>query len=136
MSQEVKRFFIGTVRGIARILALLVSGPFLYFLIFRSGEVVPSLSWTVPNEMPLFVAWIAVIVGVLMSWRWQMIGGFVTAASAIAIGALAYAGCGAEEFSTCMVVAVPYFLSGLLLLGCCWGSERLESSQPASDIAG
>ena len=133
MTQETKRFLIGTVRWIARLLALLVSGPFIYFIIFRSGQVVPDLSWRAANEMPLFLAWLAVIVGILLSWRWQMIGGLVTAMSAIAIGVLAHAGCGAKELTTCLVVSVPYFLSGLLLIGCCWGTERLTRSDSTAE---
>jgi hypothetical protein len=129
MSQEVKRFFIGTVRWSARVLALLVSGPFIYFLLFRSGQVVSELSWRAPNHMPLFLAWLAVIVGILASWRWEMIGGLVTATSAIAIGIFGYLGCGAGELLTCALVATPYFLSGLLLLGCCWGQRQLTSGE-------
>jgi hypothetical protein len=135
MSREVKLFFVGTVRWAARLLALLVSVPFLYFLLFRSIEVVPSLSWRAPNQMPLFAAWLAVIAGILMSWRWQMIGGLVTAVSAIAVGVLGYVGCGAEEISTCLVIAVPYLLSGLLLLGCCWGREQLRAAEPNQEVA-
>lgn len=129
MSQEVKRFMVDVVRWSARVLALVVSGPFLYFLIFRSGEVLPELSWRAPNQMPLFVAWLAVVIGILISWRWEMIGGLLTAVSAILIGAFSYLGCGSSELLTCALVAAPYFLSGLLILGCCWGKERLESTE-------
>ena len=52
MSQEVKRFMVGTVRWLARALALLISGPFIYFLLFRSGEVLPELCWSAVNQMP------------------------------------------------------------------------------------
>ncbi|MGD8967527.1 MAG: hypothetical protein PVI07_08465 [Anaerolineae bacterium] len=135
MSQGAKRFMIGSVRWIARLLALLVSGPFVYFLLFRSGEVVPNLSWRAPNQMPLFLAWLAVIAGILLSWRWEMIGGLLTAVSAIAIGVLAYAGCGSGELLTCALVAGPYLLSGLLLLGCCWGKERVQSSELDRELA-
>jgi len=134
MSQEVKRFLIHTVRWGARILALLVSGPFIYFLLFRSGEVVPALSWSDVNQLPLFVAWLAVIVGILMSWRWEMAGGLLTAASAILVGVFGYLGCGSSELLTCAVVAVPYFLSGLLLLGCCWGRKQLEFAESSAEL--
>jgi hypothetical protein len=135
MSQEVKRFMIGTVRWVARILALLVSGPFIYFLLFKSGEVVPELSWSAPNQMPLFVAWLAVVVGILMSWRWEMAGGLLTAASAILIGVFGYLGCGSGELLTCLIVAGPYLLSGLLLLGCCWGKDQLDAGEANVEAA-
>jgi hypothetical protein len=135
MSHEVKRFMIGTVRWGARVLALLVSGPFLYFLLFRSDEVVPTLSWRAPNQMPLLLAWMAVVVGIVISWRWEMIGGLLTAGSAILIGIFGYLGCGTGELLTCFLVTGPYLLSGLLLLGCCWGRRQLESTEPNSGIA-
>ncbi len=127
MSEEAKRQVIRTLRWVARVLALLVSLPFLYFLFFRSGEVLPRLSWSAPNEMPLFLAWLVVVAGILISWRWELVGGLMTAGAAILVGILGYAGCGADEVTTCLVVAVPYFLSGALLLGCCWGKERPQS---------
>ena len=126
MSQETKRFIIRVVRWIARVLAILVSGPFIYFLFFRSGAVLPELGWTVPNEMPLFVAWLAVIIGILISWRWEMVGGLLIAAGAVAIGVLGYLGCGPGELPTCTLIAGPYLLTGLLLLSCCWGRRQLE----------
>jgi hypothetical protein len=135
MSQEVKRFLIRTVRWGARILALLVSGPFIYFLLFKSGEVMSALSWSDLNQLPLFVAWLAVIVGILMSWRWEMVGGLLTATSAILIGVFGYLGCGSSELLTCAVVAVPYFLSGLLLLGCCWARNQLEFAESGSGLS-
>lgn len=127
MSQEAKRKVIQAVRWVARVLALLISLPFLYFLFFRSGEVLPRLSWSAPNEMPLFLAWLVVVAGILISLRWELVGGLLTAVAAILVGVLGYAGCGSDEIATCMVVAVPYLLSGALLLSCCWGKQRLQS---------
>jgi hypothetical protein len=135
MSQETKRLIIRIVRWIARVLAILVSGPFIYFLFFRSGEVLPELAWTAPNELPLFVAWVAVVIGILISWRWEMAGGLLTAAGALAIGVLGYLGCGAGELPTCTLVAGPYLLTGLLLLGCCWGRRQLGCEGPNGEPA-
>lgn len=136
MSHEVKGLMVGTVRWIARILALLMSVPFIYFLLFRSDQVVPKLSWRTPNQLPLFLAWVAIVVGILMSWRWEMLGGILIAVSAILIGVFGYLGCGSGELLTCLLVAGPYFLSGLLLLGCCWGKKRLEPAEPNSKLTG
>ena len=135
MSEQTKRVIIRAVRWFARLLAILVSGPFFYFLIFRSGEVVPRLSWTAPNEIPLLIAWLAVVAGLLMSWRWEMIGGLVMAGAAIAIGILGYLGCGAGELPTCTLVAGPYLLTGLLLLSCCWGRRWLECPESNGESA-
>jgi hypothetical protein len=126
MSRETKRFIICAVRWVARVLVLLVSAPFLYFLLFRSGEVVPRLSWRVPNELPLFLAWVVVVVGFVISWRWEIVGGLVIAVAAVAIAILGVVGCGIDELPTCTLVAAPYLLTALLLLGCCWGRRRLE----------
>jgi hypothetical protein len=135
MSRRASRFLIGGLRWLAVLLALLASGPFITFLLFRAGEVLPNLSWRAPNHMPLFAAWLAVMVGVLVSLRWQMIGGLVMATSAIAVGVLGYLGCGSGELLTCTLIAGPYVLSGLLLVGCCWGRERLQASELARELA-
>jgi hypothetical protein len=135
MSQRARRFLIGGLRWTAILLALLASGPFITFLLFRAGEVLPSLSWGAPNHMPLFVAWLAVIAGVLVSLRWEMIGGLVMATSAIAVGVLGYIGCGSGELLTCTLVAGPYVISGLLLLGSWWGRERIQASELGGQLA-
>jgi hypothetical protein len=135
MSRRPRRFLIGGLRWTAILLAVLASGPFITFLLFRAGEVLPKLSWRAPNHMPLFVAWLAVMAGVLVSLRWQMIGGLVMATSAITVGVLGYLGCGAGELLTCTLVAGPYLISGLLLLGCCWAREQLTSSELGRELA-
>ncbi|MGD2143267.1 MAG: hypothetical protein PVF54_02180 [Anaerolineae bacterium] len=135
MSRGVLRYAIGGARWIARLLAVLASGPFISFLLFRSGEVIPNLSWRPPNQMPLLLAWLAVIVGILVAVRWEMIGGLVTAVSAVALGVLGYVGCGEGELLTCALVAGPYFLSGLLLLGSWWGREQLKALEQIPELA-
>jgi hypothetical protein len=126
---------IAGLRWTAILLALLASGPFITFLLFRAGGVLPNLSWRAPNHMPLFLAWLAVMAGILVSLHWEMIGGLVMATSGIAVGVLGYLGCGSGELLTCTLVAGPYLVSGLLLLGCCWGKEQLASSELARDLA-
>jgi hypothetical protein len=63
-----------------------------------------------------------------------MVGGLLTATSAILLGVFGYLGCGSGELLTCAVIVVPYFLSGLLLLGCCWGRKQLEFSESSSEL--
>ncbi|MGD2103596.1 MAG: hypothetical protein PVJ55_00590 [Anaerolineae bacterium] len=135
MTKETKRFLLNSLAWAARALGVLVSGPFVYFLLFRSSQVVPNLSWRAPNQLPLLFAWIAVLTGVVLAWRWEMIGGTVTAVSAVLVVALGYLGCGADELLTCTVVAGPYLLTGLVLIGCCWGRERLRSSGQDGKLA-
>jgi hypothetical protein len=85
--------------------------------------------------MPLFVAWLVLIAGVLVSLRWEMVGGLVMATSAIAVGVLAYAGCGSSELLTCTLVAGPYLVSGLLLLGSWWVRERMQVAELGVELA-
>jgi hypothetical protein len=85
--------------------------------------------------MPLFVAWLIVMAGMLVSLRWEMVGGLMMAISAIAVGVLGYVGCGAGELLTCTLVAGPYLLSGLLLLGSWWGRERIQASELGGQLA-
>jgi hypothetical protein len=135
MSRRVRRFIIRGLRWTALLVALLASGPFITFLLFRSGEVLPNLSWRAPNHMPLFLAWLAILAGFLIAWRWERIGGLVMAVSAIAVGVLAYLGCGPSELLTCCLVAGPYLLSGLLLLGSWRGREQLKALGPDRELA-
>jgi hypothetical protein len=135
MSRGARRFLIGGLRWTAILLALLASGPFITFLFFRAGEVLPNLSWRAPNHMPLFVAWLIVMAGMLVSLRWEMVGGLMMAISAIAVGVLGYVGCGSGELLTCTLVAGPYLLSGLLLLASWWGRERMQASELGGQLA-
>jgi hypothetical protein len=109
-----------TMRWIARILGLLASGLFLFFLICTGAEICPTLSWISPRGMPLFIVLAVAAVGVLVAWRWELIGGTMAALSAIVTSTLVYFGSGRAVLSTALMIGLPFFISGVLFLACCW----------------
>jgi hypothetical protein len=103
-------------RWVARILGLLASGPFLLFLIFLGATVCPRLSWSNPREMPLFCFLAAASIGVLIAWRWQVVGGIIVVVSAIAIHGLMYLASGQVAPAPVLLLSVPYLIAGILFL--------------------
>jgi hypothetical protein len=108
------------MRWMARILGLLASGLFLFFLICAGIEICPTLSWISSRGMPLFIILAVAAVGVLVAWRWELVGGAMAALGAIAISALVYFGSGRAVLSTALMIGLPFFVSGILFLACCW----------------
>jgi hypothetical protein len=101
------------------------------FLVFLGATICPRLSWSNPQGMPLFCVLTAATVGVLIAWRWEMIGGAMAVVSAVAISALVYFGSARTMFPAALMASVPYFVAGVLFLACCWGTRRTESQPDA-----
>lgn len=118
-------------RWIARLLGLVASGPFVLFLVFLGATVCPRLSWSNPQGMPLFCVLTAATVGVLVAWRWEMIGGAIAVVSAVAISGLVYFGSARAVFPAAVMASVPYFVAGVLFLACCWRTRRTQSRRDA-----
>jgi hypothetical protein len=108
------------MRWIARVLGLLAGGLFVLFLICSAAKICPTLSWSSPRGMPLFIVLAMAAVGVLIAWRWELIGGAIAAVGAVALSALVYFGSGRAVFSTALMIGLPFFISGALFLACCW----------------
>jgi hypothetical protein len=122
---------IVVTRWIARVLGLLASGPFVLFLVFLGATVCPKLSWSNPQGMPLFCVLTAATVGVLIAWRWEMIGGALAVVSAVAISGLVYFGSARAVFPAALMASVPYFVAGVLFMACCWRTRRAQSQREA-----
>jgi hypothetical protein len=119
-------------RWLARLLGLLASGPFLLFLVFLGATVCPRLSWSSPQGMPLFCILIMATVGVLIAWRWEMVGGLIVLLSASAVHVLVYLGSGRAASPPTLMVSVPYFVAGMLFLIAYWGKRQVESRVTSS----
>lgn len=112
------------MRWIARFLALVAAGLFAYFLVEFGAKVFPSLAWTNPQGIPLLLALLLALAGVLIAWRWELIGGMIAVACSAAIIALVCAGSGLDMFLCAVFFTLPLLLAGALYLGCCWRTRR------------
>jgi hypothetical protein len=126
MVQQIDKYLTGGMRWIARALGLLASGPFVLFLIYSGARIFPKLSWSSLRGMPLFIVLAMATVGVLIAWRWEIIGGAIAVVCAIAISALVYLGSGLVVFSAALMASVPFFVTGILFLGCCWRTRQTQ----------
>jgi hypothetical protein len=113
-------FYTKVMRWIARIVGLLASGLFVYFVICAGLGICSNLSWSSPRGMPLFVVMALSAVGALIAWRWEMVGGTMAALGAVAVSALVFFGSGRAMFTTALMISLPFFIAGVLFLICCW----------------
>ncbi len=114
------------IRGLALAVGLWASTPFMLFLTSSGVRVLPKLSWSSPQGMPLFIVLAMATVAVLIAWRWEMIGGAIIVACAIAISTLVYLGSGLTVFSAALMTSVPFFVAGVLFLACCWRTRQTQ----------
>ena len=119
------------MRWAARILALIAVGLFVYFIIEFGTKVFPSLAWTNPQGVPLLIALVLALAGVVIAWRWELIGGLIAVGCSAAIIALVCAGSGPDMFLCAFYFTLPLLLAGVLYLGCCWRTRKTSKSQSA-----
>lgn len=112
----------------ARILGLLASGLFVFFLVCAGVGVCRMLSWGSLRGMPLFVVLTVAAVGVLIAWRWETVGGAMAVVGAVALGVLVYFGSGRKVFSTALMISLPFFVAGVLFLACRWRTRIAPST--------
>jgi hypothetical protein len=120
MAQKTGDGLTNGMRWGARVVGLLASGLFLQFMIRSGVRMLPALSWSGPREMPLFLAMVVSVAGVLIAWRWETAGGTMTVGGAVAIIVLAYVGAGLAIVPAAMMLTLPLFVAGVLCLACCW----------------
>jgi hypothetical protein len=113
------------MRWVARILGLLASGLFVFFLVCAGVGVCRMLSWGELRGMPLFIVLAVTAVGVLIGWRWERLGGGIATIGAIALIALVYFGSGRGVFTTALMVSLPFFVVGVLFLACSWRTRAV-----------
>jgi peptidoglycan/LPS O-acetylase OafA/YrhL len=116
------------MRWIARILALVAVGLFVFFAVEMGAKVFPTLSWG-PQGIPLLVALVVALAGVLIAWRWELVGGVMTVAGVAAIIALVCLGSGSDMFYCAFLFTLPLLLAGGLFLACCWRSREPKVAQ-------
>ena len=108
------------MRWLARLLAVASLGLFVLFAVECGPTALASLSWSSPQGMPLLVALLVALAGVVIAWRWELVGGALAVGGAVAIMALVCAGSGFELFRCALLFTAPLLLAGALYMGCCW----------------
>lgn len=115
------------MRWSARVVGITASCLLVLFVIESGARILPALSWSSPTEMPLLLALALAVMGVLIAWRWETVGGAMTVAGAVAIIALAYMGSGPAMVFAALMLTLPLFVAGALYLACHWRTLRLTA---------
>ena len=116
------------MRWTARILALLAVGLFVYFAIDFGARVFSTLSWD-PQGIPLLLVLALALAGVVVAWRWELVGGIMTVAGVAGIIALVCAGSGTDMLFCAFLFTLPLLVAGALYLGCCWRTRMVKVTQ-------
>jgi hypothetical protein len=119
------------MRWTARLVGLLATGLFVLFLAVSGARVIPALSLTSPQGLPLMVVVLVAVAGVLIAWRWELIGGLMAVGGAAVITALVCAGSGSDMLLCAVYFTLPLFIAGVLYLGCCWRTRKATPAQDA-----
>ncbi|MFC2029500.1 hypothetical protein ACFLWA_02085 [Chloroflexota bacterium] len=118
----------GAMRWAARIVGLVAAGLFVAFLLVSGPRVLPALSWTSPQGIPLLFVLLIALAGVLIAWRWELVGGLLAVAGGLAIMGLVCAGSGIDMLYCAVLFTLPLLLAGVLYLACC---ARSRAATPA-----
>lgn len=116
------------MRWTARVLALVAVGLFVYFAVDFGARVFPTLSWG-PQGIPLLVVVGIALAGVLVAWRWELVGGIMTLAGVVGIMALVCLGSGTDMLFCAFLFTLPLLVAGALYLGCCWRTKSVKVAQ-------
>lgn len=112
-----------------RLIGLVAVGLFLLFIAERGDRVLSELTWSDPQGVPLLLAMIVAVGGLLVGWILEMAGGLMTLVGAVAIPVLVYLGSGPTLLLAALILSLPLFVCAGLCLGCCWRSRRASVSQ-------
>ena len=112
-----------TMRWIARLVGIVAVGLFVAFLAMSGMSVLSALSLSNPQGIPLLIALVLALAGVIVAWRWELVGGIMTMVGAAAIIGLVCFGSGADMFLCSLFFTLPLLVSGLLYLICCYRTK-------------
>lgn len=106
------------MRWSARAVGLIACGLLALFLIESGARVLHTLSWSSLRGVPLFVALVVAGAGLLIAWRWELIGSAMTVIGGLAIIGLAYLESGHSIVLAAFCLALPLLVAGVLYLSC------------------
>jgi hypothetical protein len=119
------------MRWTARILALLAGGLFVYAAVEFGPKILSSTTWTSAQGLPLLIGLLVALIGALIAWRWELVGGLMAVAGAVIVMALVCVGSGLDMLYCAFLFTLPLLLAGALYLACCWRTRETTSSQSA-----
>jgi hypothetical protein len=117
------------MRWAGRIIGLIAVGLFLVFLMERGTRIPAELTWSNPQGIPLLLAMIVAVAGVLVAWFLELVGGLMTLIGAASIPVLVFLGSGPTLLLAALILSLPLFVCGGLCVGCCWITRRASVSQ-------
>jgi len=112
--------FVTTVRWTARIIGTLL---LLLIAVFAIGEGLPNPLILSPREILLFAAIAMMLVGLIVAWKWEGIGGLLILGGYIFFAVVNHG----APFN---IVFGPWLLTGLLYLAC--GLMKSKAARPSS----
>lgn len=119
-AQRTRDGWTQVMRWIARFVALIAVGLFVLFAVEAGTKALSTLSWTRPQGMPLLVALLVALLGVLIAWRWELVGSSIALVAALAMVGLVCLGSGTDLLLCSLFFITPLFVAGTLYLGCCY----------------
>lgn len=129
--QSARNGWTQAMRWAARILSLVAIALFGLYLAQSGASRLSAMSWTNPQGLPLFIALLVALAGVLIAWRWELVGGIVTIVGAVAIIAQTCLGSGPVMFLCSLFFTLPLLVAGVLYLICCWRTQTSATLQEA-----
>lgn len=120
-TREIGNGSVTGMRWIARLVGLFACGLFALFIVESGVRVLTALSWSDLRGVPLFLALVLAIAGVLVAWRRETIGGALSLAGGLMILALVYLASGSGMAFTAFLLALPLLITGTLHLACSVG---------------
>jgi len=112
------------MRWIARFVTLIAVGLFVLFAVEAGTKALFTLSWARPQGMPLLVALLVALLGVLIAWRWELVGSSIALVGALAMVGLVCLGSGTDLLLCSLFFITPLFVAGALYLGCCYRARK------------
>jgi Zn-dependent protease with chaperone function len=128
-AQRAQDSWTHVMRWMARFVALIAVGLFVLFAVEAGTNSLSSLSWSRPQGMPLLIALLVALLGVLIAWRWELAGSSMALVGAVAIVGLVCLGSGTNLFLCSLFFITPLFVAGALYLGCCYRTRAVAAAQ-------
>ena len=112
------------LRWTARLVGLLAIGLFIAFVVMSGPSVFANLSLLSFQGLPLLIALLLALGGVLVAWRWELVGGIMSIVGSIAIIGLVCLGSGTDMFLCSLFFTLPLLVAGVLYLVCCYRTKE------------